>query len=153
MLVCAGASVCVSVCGCMGVCVRACACVRACVCLRADVRACVYALRTVSTDKILHSINTFIIIMTAVRSGSKTSHSSHTTGIWRTSIHYYAPELLSGLFHISPKQDALAMEVVISTHLCVCESMLFMSRGVHEHRHDYRQVFVRLASFRSVTWT
>ena len=55
MFLCAGACVCV--------CVRVCACVRACVRASVRVRACVSALRIISTDKILCFINTFIIIM------------------------------------------------------------------------------------------
>ena len=46
-------------------CVRAClrACVRACVCVCVCVRARARALRIVSMDKILHFINTLIIII------------------------------------------------------------------------------------------
>ena len=51
--------VCVCVCACMSVCV----CVHECVCVRERASVCVfvYALRTVSTDKILCFINTSII--------------------------------------------------------------------------------------------
>ena len=53
MLVCAGAYVCVCVWACMCVCL----CMHSCVC------ACMYALRIVSTDKILHFIDTLLFLL------------------------------------------------------------------------------------------
>ena len=44
-----------------------------CVCTRARTRVCFYALRTVSTDKILHFINTLIITITSTSSYASSS--------------------------------------------------------------------------------
>ena len=73
-------------CACVHVCVCACvcACVHAyahvCVCVRACAHACVYALRTVSTDEIVHFINTFIIINTENFAGAtQPDHSLSST--------------------------------------------------------------------------
>ena len=70
------ACVCVHVCVCTCVCVCVRACVRACV--HACVRACVHVFRIVSMDKILHFVNTFIIIIII-----QSSHQDrHTQFIW-----------------------------------------------------------------------
>ena len=71
VLCCAVCVLCSTVCECVRACVRmhmytqlcACACVHKCACVCARLRACMHALRTVSTDKTLGFINTLNIII------------------------------------------------------------------------------------------
>ena len=67
-------------CECVHMCVHACMNMHMCVCERACAHACVYALRTVSTDEIVHFINTFIIINTENFAGAtQPDHSLSST--------------------------------------------------------------------------
>ena len=69
--VCVCVCVCVRACGCLCVCVCVCACVCLCVCVCVHAHVCMcscmcvclYALRIASKDKILHFINTLVIII------------------------------------------------------------------------------------------